>query len=278
LETIEVTSTHEIHFLVLVGGMIGVMLLETLIPRRPESRNLMYRWTNNLSLTMLDFFVAAWAGGAIAVLLSRWSADSGFGLLQRIDAGWIVSFLVVLLLAEFLSYLVHRAFHVVPTLWRIHAVHHTDVEMDVTTSHRHHPLELLLPLPLTAPVFLFLGPPATAALAYVVLRTGVGLLSHGNICLPQAVDRVLRLFVVTPDFHRLHHSSDRRFTDSNYGVVLPWFDYLFRTATDLPFHQQKTMELGLEYLREPRDSRLDQMLLLPFRRSTWRRFMPVRPA
>lgn len=267
METAEVSHAYEIHFLALVCGMGAVMVIEMLFPRRPESDGAVYRWSNNISLTILNFFLGAWAAGAMAAALSQWGADSGFGLLTRYEVGWLPSFLILLLVAEFISYALHRVFHAVPLLWRMHAVHHNDITMDVTTSHRHHPLELLLPVPFIAPVFFFLGAPAPAALAFQLLRTAVSLISHGNVYVPERLDRILRVFVVTPDFHRLHHASDRHYTDSNYGTVLPWFDYLFKTATDRPFETQRTMELGLDYLREPLNSRIDKLLLLPFR---WR--------
>jgi sterol desaturase/sphingolipid hydroxylase (fatty acid hydroxylase superfamily) len=102
-------------------------------------------------------------------------------------------------------------------------------------------------------------------MAYKLFEVAMSLFSHSNIQLPEAVDRLLRRVVLTPDFHRLHHCSEQRFTDSNYGSVVPWFDYLFGTASARPFEEQATMELGLEYLREPGDSRLDKILTTPFR-------------
>ena len=158
----------------------------------------------------------------------------------------------------------HRAFHKVPALWRIHQVHHADTEVDFSTTYRHHPFEVLIMQAATVPVIVVLAPPVTAVLAQELIRTVINVVAHGNIHVPERVNRVLLWFMVTPDFHRLHHSSDRRFTDSNYGATLPWFDYLFKTASHKPFAEQATMQLGLEYARAPEDSRVDRLLLMPF--------------
>jgi len=163
-----------------------------------------------------------------------------------------------------MSYWIHRAFHHFPILWRIHAVHHTDTEFDVTTSQRNHPFEAILSSLIVTPVVLLLGAPALVLVLHYFLQVAVSLISHGNIALPYWLDKVLRRFIVTPDFHRMHHLSDRQFTDSNYSVIVPWFDYLFKTASQLPYEQIPKMELGLEVLREPKDSRLDKLLITPF--------------
>ena len=189
------------------------------------------------------------------------------GLLPRLRAGPVPSFLALLLVAQFASYCVHVAFHRFAWLWPIHAVHHTDIDVDVSTSYRHHPLEPLVSLPLLVPALLLLGVTVEVAMVYKLFEVTVSLFSHGNVRLPEALDRQLRRFVVTPDFHRLHHCSRQHHTDSNYGSVVPWFDYLFGTASTCPYDEQASMELGLEYLRAGRDSRLDRLLVIPFR---WR--------
>jgi sterol desaturase/sphingolipid hydroxylase (fatty acid hydroxylase superfamily) len=149
-------------------------------------------------------------------------------------------------------------------------MHHSDVEVDFTTTYRHHPFENLFMATLGVPVVVLLGAPVAAMVAYQALRTTVNILSHSNIRIPERFERWLRYLIVTPDFHHLHHCSDRRFTDSNYSAAVPWFDYLFRTATRKPYADYATMELGLERFRDPIDSRIDQILLMPFRGRRYR--------
>ena len=164
-----------------------------------------------------------------------------------------------------MSYWIHRAFHRVSWLWPLHAVHHSDTQLDVSSTFRHHPLEPLLTMPLTAPVVLALGVSPEAALAYRLFDVFFQVFSHSNIRIPQAMERYLRLVVLTPDFHRTHHNAEQRYTDSNYGSLVPWFDYLFGTARHQDYNAQETSVIGLEYLRDPADSRLDRLLTMPVR-------------
>jgi sterol desaturase/sphingolipid hydroxylase (fatty acid hydroxylase superfamily) len=156
-------------------------------------------------------------------------------------------------------------FHRIPWLWRLHAVHHSDTELDFTSTYRHHPLENLLGTIAAIPLTLLLGPPVIVIAVYQGFRVTVNILSHSNIYLPETLERWLRRLIVTPDFHRGHHSTDRQYTNSNYGSSLTVFDHLFGTATQRTFNEQADMPVGLHYFRGRRDSRLDQLLLMPFR-------------
>ena len=260
-------EAHESTILVstLIGALLIGVLWEALAPRRPEAGSLVYRWVNNLSLTVLNHIVVYWTGAALAIMTAWWAQSEGFGLLQHLDLGLSGAFLVTLLVMEFLAYVLHQVVHRVPILWRLHAMHHSDVEVDFTTTYRHHPLENVVMLAVGAPVVVLLGAPVAAMVLYQFLRVSVNVLSHSNIRVPENVERWLRYLVVTPDFHHLHHCSDRRFTDSNYSAAVPWFDYLFGTATRKPYAEYATMELGLERFRDPIDARIDQVLLMPFR-------------
>ena len=165
---------------------------------------------------------------------------------------------------EFVTYWIHRAYHTIPVLWKIHAVHHTDTEIDVTTSHRHHPFEPMINALVLTPIVFALGAPLIVMASYNLLHTAISLFSHSNIVLPKKLDKILRMFVITPDFHRMHHSSDKQYTNSNYSAIIPWFDYLFGTATKLPYEDIPKMELGLEVLRKPKENRLDKLFITPF--------------
>ncbi|TGD74878.1 sterol desaturase family protein [Mangrovimicrobium sediminis] len=241
----------------------GVMALESLLPRRELAAGLANRWLSNFGIGALNWYLTTVLGTWVLIWLSQWAALHQLGLLNRIGAPHWLGFLLLLLSTQLVSYWLHRAFHEVRWLWPIHAVHHSDVDVDVSTSYRHHPLEPLISLPITAPLVIALGVSMEAALAYRVFAVAATLLSHSNVYIPRRADRVLRYLLLTPDYHRLHHCSDPQYTNSNYGSLVPWFDYLFGTARQRPFDEQASMELGLEYLREPRDSRLDQLLLTP---------------
>lgn len=252
------------------------MLLESLAPRRKLAQGLLFRWANNFSLAAVTWYTSVLVASAFTLYLVGIADTQGFGLMKYLEAGPVASFIVYLLVTQFISYISHVLFHKVSWLWPIHALHHSDVDVDVSTTYRHHPIEPLVFLPVSAPIVMMLGVPLEVAAVYKIFEIAIQVLSHSNIRLPESVDRVLRLFILTPDFHRLHHCSENRFTDSNYGSVLPLFDYLFGTASKRPFDEQESMETGLEYLREPADSRLDRMLMLPFRwRALTRAFKPT---
>lgn len=239
------------------------LLWEMLVPRRALQQVLAWRWTNNLALSLISYFIAAAANTALALWLSRWTQINQFGLFQWVPAPAPLVFLVLLLVSGLLQYLLHIAFHRYSWLWPIHAVHHTDVDVDVTTSYRHHPLEALITLPVVSPLILLLGVPTDVAVAYTLFVIAATLFSHSNVRIPKALEKFLRRIILTPDFHRLHHCAEVRYTNSNYGSVVPWFDYWFGTASQRPYDDQQTMTLGLEYLREPGDSRIDKLLWEP---------------
>lgn len=269
-ETYLASHDGSILFGILITTFLVGMIWESFWPRRPESPGLRYRWANNLVLTFLNHGLWHWSGALLGVGIAWWTADRGFGILQKTDLGLAGSFLLVLLTLELTTYLLHRMAHRVPILWRLHAMHHSDVEVDVTTTYRHHPIENLVAMLLTAPAIVALGAPVGAMVLYLCLRQVVDILSHGNIRIPERLERWLRYLIVTPDFHHLHHCSEQRFTDSNYSAAVPWFDYLFGTATRKPYAEHETMELGLERFRAPLDSRVDQILLMPFRGERYR--------
>jgi sterol desaturase/sphingolipid hydroxylase (fatty acid hydroxylase superfamily) len=251
-------------FLGMVAAVIVAMLLETVVPRRPEAPGANRRWANNIGLTLVNQLNVNWLTGVVSAGIAWWGQEEQFGLLRQFDLGFWPTLLLAVLAFEMIAYWFHRAMHAVPWLWRIHAVHHSDTELDVTTTYRNHPLELLVNAPLTIPVILLLGFPVAVVVAYQLLKTSISVVAHSNIRLPAALDRVLRYAIVTPDYHRLHHCSERRFTDSNFSAAFPLFDYLFGTARNRPYADHQSMELGLDYFRRPEDSRIDRLLLMPF--------------
>jgi len=256
-------SDGSIAYLLMVLVVV-CLTWEMIWPRRPERAGLASRWASNVGLALIGQ-VLAHGSHALTLLGVAWLAQhAGGGVFARYDPGWLGAFLITGVLFEIVGYALHVLMHEVHWLWRIHAVHHSDTDLDVLSTYRHHPGEPMLVAAASIPIVVVLAPPASVVLALEALRMVVNVVSHANIYVPESVDWVLRRFVITPDFHRLHHCSDRRYTNSNYGVTVPWFDLLFGTARFRPFAAQSSMELGLEYFREPRDSRLDRLLLMPF--------------
>ena len=170
-----------------------------------------------------------------------------------------------MLLLDLTIYGQHVAFHAVPVLWRLHRMHHADLDFDVTTGVRFHPLEILISMAIKSGVVVVLGTPALAVLMFEVLLNATSMFNHGNIGLPRAVDRILRRLMVTPDMHRVHHSILRRETNSNFGFNLSWWDRLFGTYRAQPAAGHESMTIGIEQFRAPEELRLDRMLLQPLR-------------
>jgi sterol desaturase/sphingolipid hydroxylase (fatty acid hydroxylase superfamily) len=178
--------------------------------------------------------------------------------------GWAAVPLSVLLL-DLAIYAQHVGFHYVPVLWRLHRMHHADLEFDVTTGVRFHPVEIVLSMLIKSAVVVALGTPPLAVLVFEVLLNATSIFNHGNVRLAGWMDRVLRWFVVTPEMHRVHHSILRRETDSNFGFNLPWWDRMFGTYRAQPEAGHEGMTIGIDRFRDPRELRLDRMLLQPLR-------------
>lgn len=250
---------------VLVGGLLLLLALEGARPfRRVAPAAMVQRWGSNLLLTAMELGVvlqlAPWLAWGVMMV---WHPAPG--LLQRLGAGPWLSFGVLLVVLQLQSYWLHRLSHAWHVLWRFHAVHHSDTEMDVTTAHRHHPVEVLISALVVLPLLLALGPDPWSLLAYNLLHIVVSMAAHGNLSWGRW-GAWMRWLVLTPGVHRLHHSADPRFTNSNYATMLPVIDWLFRTATYRPLSEQAEMPLGLEYFRASSDSRLWRLLALPFAR------------
>jgi len=254
-----------IRLTVFLGILVAMMLWELAAPRRRQEIPRVVRWSNNLGLVVLDTVILRLTFPILAVGLAVIGAERGWGLFNNIDApGW-VAILVSVLVLDLAIYLQHVLFHAVPGLWRLHRMHHADLEFDATTGLRFHPVEIVMSMAIKLAVVAALGAPAVAVLIFEVLLNGTALFNHANIDLPRRVDRWLRLIVVTPDMHRVHHSTDPRETNSNYGFNLPWWDRLLGTYVAQPAKGHDGMEIGIEQFRTRRDLWLDRMLVQPLR-------------
>jgi len=256
-----------ILFVGMIAALFVAVIAEAVLQRRPETETTRLRWLNNISLTLINEASVSVLSLAVTIMIAWWGSEAEIGLLRQSGIGFWPMLLLAVFTFELISYWFHRALHAYPILWRVHAVHHSDTEVDFTTAYRNHPLELNINAPLTIPVILMLGFPVEVVTAYQLLKTSISVFAHSNVRLPAGLDRALRFVLVTPDFHRLHHCSEKVYTDSNFSAAFPIYDYVFGTAKSRSYEEQETMELGLEYFRDPVDGRLDRLLLMPF---VWR--------
>jgi sterol desaturase/sphingolipid hydroxylase (fatty acid hydroxylase superfamily) len=255
--------------LIRLGCLLGVLavmaLWKALAPRRPQSISRLLRWPNNIGLLILNTFVVRLLFPLTGVGMAVLSQAKGWGLFNIASPPvWLANPGAVLLL-DLAIYGQHVMFHVVPFLWRLHGMHHADLEFDVTTGLRFHPSEIVVSLLIKLAAVLILGAAPAAVLIFEVMLNATSMFNHGNVRLPAHLDHTLRLFFVTPDMHRVHHSIDRSETDSNFGFNVSWWDRLFGTYRGQPALGHDHMTLGIDRFRDPRELWLDCMLGQPLR-------------
>ena len=255
----------EIRLVVFVTVLAIMMAAEAIWSKRERENDLLVRWPGNFGVAMLGTVVVRLLLPLTATGVALSGTENGTGLFNVVAIPSMIVLLASLLLMDMLIYLQHRVFHAIPLLWRVHRMHHTDLELDASTGLRFHPIELLLSMLIKLSAIAILGIPAVAVLIFEMLLNGCSIFNHANVSLPAGVDALLRKFVVTPDMHRVHHSVVPAETDSNFGFCLPWWDRLFGTYTAQPQQGHKDMQIGLASHREQaRALRLDHMLIEPF--------------
>ena len=249
------------------GVFAVIAAWEIILPRRKLNVSKGLRWTNNLGLTFLNSIILRLLFPAAAVGVAILVQQQGWGLLNRYPLPFPLAVVIAVVAMDFVIYLQHVMVHAIPLLWRLHRVHHADLDYDVTTGARFHPLEIILSMLIKFATITLLGPPVVAVLIFEVMLNATAMFNHGNIYLPEKIDRWLRLILVTPDMHRVHHSVHAPLTNSNFGFSLPWWDRLFGTYVAQPPEGHTEMEIGLEDFRDPKQvDRLPGMLMLPFAR------------
>ena len=242
--------------------------LETLAPRRPRQQPRATRWFTNLSLVVLDTLALRALAIALPFLAIGAAIDAwrmGWGLFNLLDWPLWLEVLLTILLLDLAIWAQHLVTHKVPILWRFHRVHHADRDFDVTTALRFHPVEILASMGLKIGLGYILGPPAIAVVLFEVILNGTAMFNHSNLRLPLWLDQLVRLVLVTPDMHRVHHSIHRHEHDSNYGFALSVWDRIFRTYRPMPEAGHEGMVIGLEW-QDEKPSQLGWALLLPFRK------------
>ncbi|MGR7921503.1 sterol desaturase family protein [Zobellella denitrificans] len=247
------------------GILLLMMLWEVLAPRRSRRYPRRRRWPANLLLAAINtlllrlLFPLAAVGGALL------AEQRGWGLFQLWPLPLWLTLPLSLLVLDFLIYLQHRLFHALPWLWRLHRMHHSDPDIDVTTGLRFHPLEILLSMGIKLGIVILLGAPPLSVLLFEVLLNATSMFNHGNVRLPPRLDAWLRLLLVTPDMHRVHHSVIPRETNSNFGFNLPWWDRLLGTYRAQPEAGHQRMTIGLNDFQDPAELRLGRLLTQPWR-------------
>jgi len=259
-----------------IAVFIAMALWEMAAPRRRQTYSRFMRWPSNLAVVALNTAMVRSVLPTAAVGVALMVENRAWGLLNNLPIAPWVAVLASVVLLDLAIYLQHVMFHAVPALWRVHRMHHTDLDFDVSTGVRFHPIEIVLSMLLKVGVVAALGAPALGVLIFELLLNATSMFNHANIRLPIRLDRYLRWLVVTPDMHRVHHSIVVGETNSNFGFNLPWWDRLLGTYRDQPAAGHDGMTIGIEQFRQARELWLDRMLLQPFRRSagayaiTWR--------
>jgi len=246
-------------------GIFAIMAMwEMTSPRRILTRPKGERWFTNIFLTVINtvvvrFTIPAMTTGAAAV-----AAENGWGVFHQVSLPSTVIVFACVVVLDLLIYAQHLVFHRVPLLWRLHRVHHTDLDFDVTTAVRFHPIEIILSLFIKAAAVMALGAPVEAIFLFEILLNATAMFNHGNVRLPRAVDGFIRLLIVTPDMHRVHHSVHAPETNSNYGFNLSIWDRFFSTYRAQPVDGHDAMVIGLNEYRKPADLALPALLVQPF--------------
>lgn len=259
------TNEPAIRIAFFLGVLVVMAIWEVAAPRRRREIPRLLRWSNNLGVVVVDTLLVRLLFPIVAVGLALLAEERGWGLFNILQTPAWAAFILSLLAFDLAIYLQHVMFHAVPALWRLHRMHHADLEFDVTTGLRFHPVEILLSMVIKLFVVVALGPPAIAVLVFEIVLNATSMFNHSNVRLWLGLDRYLRLLVVTPDMHRVHHSIYPEETNSNFGFNLPWWDRLFGTYRAQPRDGHEGMTIGIEQFRTTRDLWLDRMLLQPLR-------------
>jgi sterol desaturase/sphingolipid hydroxylase (fatty acid hydroxylase superfamily) len=247
-------------------GIFAIMALwEWAAPRRALTVSKTLRWASNLGIVALNSLLLRLLFPAAAIGMAVFANSTGWGLFNYLDAPYAVAVVVSVVVMDLAIYLQHVMFHAVPALWRLHRMHHADLDFDVTTGARFHPIEIILSMLIKFAVIIVLGAPALAVVIFEVLLNATSMFNHSNVLMPRVVDRWLRWIVVTPDMHRVHHSIEDDETNSNFGFNLPWWDRLLGTYRDQPRAGHEGMTIGIRTFRDLKQcDALPGMLVMPF--------------
>jgi len=256
---------EKLRLLSFVSVFVIVAIWEAVASRRQMVISKSGRWFNNLGIIFLGSILLKMIFPMLALGVAAAAAEKGWGLFHYLQIPSFIAGILSILLLDLAIYLQHLMFHAVPLLWRLHMVHHADLELDVSSGLRFHPLEIVLSMSIKMAIVAALGPPVVAVFIFEVVLNATAMFNHGNIHLPESLDKRLRRWVVTPDMHRVHHSVIIRETNSNFGFNFPWWDRLFGTYRAAPVAGHAGMTIGLSQFRSVSQVGLWHLLLMPFR-------------
>lgn len=247
-----------------IAILISMLAWEFVVPLHHGRESRLRHDARNLAVLLLDSLTVRLVLPILPVGLAQLATERNWGLFNHLPLAPWLSVGLTIVAFDLAIYLQHLTFHAVPVLWRLHMVHHSDLQFDATTGVRFHPIEIALSAGVKLGLVLILGPPAVGVMVFEILLNASSLFNHANARLPLSLDRWLRWIIVTPDMHRVHHSADRPETNSNFGFNLPWWDRVFRTYKDQPEAGHGEMIIGLEHLRNPHHLTLGRLLTMPF--------------
>jgi len=255
-----------IRLAIFISVLVLMALAESLFPKRDRNLPRKTRWTTNLGITAINVAVLRLLGPISAVAAANYALDNGWGLLSHlpIPLPFYVEVILAIVILDLAIYFQHVMSHKLPILWRFHKVHHADRDIDVTTGIRFHPVEAALSMIYKCGVILLLGPATLAVIVFEILLNASPMFNHANVSLPKSVDRLLRLIIVSPDMHRVHHSEIPQETNSNYGFFLSIWDRIFRTYIPQPQKGHQDMVIGLSEYQTDKPASFLWSIKIPF--------------
>lgn len=265
LATQIIQNEGSIRLSIFFSLLFALLVWEQLLPRRPQQAHLKQSQLTNLSLVISYTIIIRLLFPIVAVGMAHYASEQQQGLFNLISLPLWLNILLGILLLDVIIYWQHRLFHIIPLFWRLHQVHHTDINYNLSTGVRFHPIEIILSLLIKMALVWLLGVNAIAVLLFEILLSSCALFNHSNIQLPAKLEPYLRKFIVTPDMHRIHHSIHRHETDSNYGFSVPWWDHLFGSYCANPQDGQIQMQVGQSPYLKPEQVNLSQSLQQPFK-------------
>jgi sterol desaturase/sphingolipid hydroxylase (fatty acid hydroxylase superfamily) len=259
-----INNESAIRLAIFLGIFICVALVEISRPRRVLTTSKVRRWIGNIGILIINTILLRLIFPSAAIGMAVWVEMQGWGIFNHIGVPYWLKIVFCAIALDFIIYLQHVMFHAVPLFWRLHMMHHADMDYDLTTGSRFHPIEIIISMCIKGAAISVLGAPPIAVIVFEILLNGTAMFNHGNFFIPPGIDRVLRWFVVTPDMHRVHHSIFVGETNSNFGFNLPWWDRIMGTYRAQPSHGHEGMTIGLRQFRDPLKLTLPWMLALPF--------------
>ena len=258
-------DANTIRFLIFIAVFALMLILEAFIPRHPIVDSKLRRVGINLTLTGVNILLVKLVFGAAAIGAARFAEDRGWGLFNYLEWPDGLEFFLAMVFLDLMIYLQHVVVHMIPLFWRFHVVHHSDLDLDVSSGLRFHPIEILGSMLFKIGLIFALGPSAIAVLIFEAILNGMAQFSHSNITLPENLDRLLRYVIVTPDMHRIHHSVEKRETNSNFGFNLSIWDRALGTYIHDALKPQPRIIIGVSQFRTSEEVSLKNLLMMPFR-------------